>query len=188
MTPNSSTPPRSTGPPRNSGSPIDSFEYAGFWIRVAASLIDTVLVLCVTLPLLFAIYGWSYLDASKTGTIAGGADVLLTWVAPAVAVVAFWLYRQATPGKMVLSIRVVAATTGNTLTLGQSVGRYLGYFVSIIPFGLGLLWVAFDPKKQGWHDKLAGTVVIRVAGPGRCTHEDPRAPAPAPGRSRTPRA
>jgi uncharacterized RDD family membrane protein YckC len=79
-----------------------------------------------------------------------------------VAVVVFWLYRQATPGKMALSMRVVDAETGNTLTLGQSIGRYLGYFVSIIPFGLGLIWVAFDPRKQGWHDKLAGTVVIRA--------------------------
>jgi uncharacterized RDD family membrane protein YckC len=161
MTPQNWPPSPATGPHRNPDAPVDSFEYAGFWIRVAASLIDTVLVLCVTLPLLFAIYGWSYLEASQTRSIAGGADFLLTWVAPAVAVVAFWLYRQATPGKMALSVRVVDAASGNTLTLGQSVGRYLGYFVSIIPFGLGLIWVAFDPKKQGWHDKLAGTVVIR---------------------------
>jgi uncharacterized RDD family membrane protein YckC len=162
MTPGSSVPTPAVGPHWNPRTPVGSVEYAGFWVRVAASLIDTVLVLCVTLPLLFAVYGWSYLDASKTGSIAGGADFLLTWVAPAVAVVAFWLYRQATPGKMALSMRVVDAETGNTLTLGQSIGRYLGYFVSIIPFGLGLIWVAFDPRKQGWHDKLAGTVVIRA--------------------------
>jgi len=76
-------------------------------------------------------------------------------------VVVFWIYKQATPGKMAVSARVVDAKTGNTLTVGQSIGRYLGYFVSAIPLGLGLIWVAFDPKKQGWHDKLAGTVVIR---------------------------
>ncbi len=139
----------------------NSVEYAGFWVRVGASLIDTVLMVCVTFPLLVAIYGWSYFDASKTGFIAGFADFLLTWVAPAVAVVVFWLYKQATPGKMAVSARVVDAKTGNTLTVGQSIGRYLGYYVSAIPLGLGLIWVAFDPKKQGWHDKLAGTVVIR---------------------------
>jgi uncharacterized RDD family membrane protein YckC len=161
MTPQTWPPSPSAGPHRTPDAPVGSFEYAGFWVRVAASLIDTVLVLCVTFPLLVATYGWSYLDASKTRVIAGSTDFLLTWVAPAVAVVAFWLYRQATPGKMALSVRVVDARTGNTLTLGQSIGRYLGYFVSIIPFGLGLIWVAFDPKKQGWHDKLAGTVVIR---------------------------
>jgi uncharacterized RDD family membrane protein YckC len=41
------------------------------------------------------------------------------------------------------------------------VGRYLGYFVSAIPLFLGLIWVGIDGRKQGWHDKLAGTVVIR---------------------------
>jgi uncharacterized RDD family membrane protein YckC len=82
-------------------------------------------------------------------------------VLPAVAIVLFWLFRQATPGKMAISAQVVDARTGGRLSLGQSVVRYLGYFVSTIPFGLGLLWVAFDPKKQAWHDKIAGTVVIR---------------------------
>jgi uncharacterized RDD family membrane protein YckC len=139
----------------------DSLEYAGFWVRVGAALIDTLLILCVTVPVLVAIYGWAYFDASKTGFVAGIADFLLSWVAPAVAVVAFWLYKQATPGKMALSAKVVDAKTGKTMSVGQSIGRYLGYFVSTIPLGLGLIWVAFDPKKQGWHDKLAGTVVIR---------------------------
>ena len=139
----------------------DSVEYVGFWVRVGAALIDTALIVCVTFPLLIAIYGWSYFDVSETGFIAGVADFLISWVAPAIAVVAFWLYKQATPGKMALSARVVDARTGNTLTLGQSIGRYLGYYVSTIPLGLGLIWIAFDPKKQGWHDKLAGTVVIR---------------------------
>ena len=139
----------------------DSIEYAGFWVRVGAALIDTVLFACVIFPPLIAIYGWDYFDVSKTGLIAGVADFLLSWVAPAAAVVAFWLYKQATPGKMALSARVVDAKTGNTMTVGQSIGRYLGYFVSTFPFGLGLIWIAFDPKKQGWHDKLAGTVVIR---------------------------
>lgn len=165
----------------------DSLEYAGFWIRVGATLIDTVLVLCVTLPILIAIYGWSYFDASKTGFTAGVADFLLSWVAPAVAVVAFWLYRQATPGKMALSLRVVDAKTGNALTVGQSIGRYLGYFVSTIPLGLGLIWVAFDPKKQGWHDRLAGTVVVRskVRGPEPVKFETKISPASTPGRERS---
>lgn len=139
----------------------DSVQYAGFWVRVGAALIDTVLVACVTVPLLVAIYGWAYFEPSQTGFIAGPADFLLSWVAPAVAVVAFWLLRQATPGKMVLSLKVVDAKTYSTLTPGQAVGRYLAYYVSTLPLGLGLVWVAFDPRKQGWHDKLAGTIVIR---------------------------
>ena len=82
-------------------------------------------------------------------------------VLPAVAVIVFWHTRQATPGKQLLGLRVVDARTGARLSLGQAIGRYLGYFVSIVPLCLGLLWVAFDARKQGWHDKLAGTVVLR---------------------------
>ena len=77
------------------------------------------------------------------------------------AVVLFWVYRQATPGKIAIGARIVDAETGDVPSTGQLVGRYLGYYVSIIPLMLGIIWVAFDPRKQGWHDKLAGTVVVR---------------------------
>jgi uncharacterized RDD family membrane protein YckC len=140
----------------------DDYEYVGFWIRFAASMIDTVLVLCVTTPLLAKIYGWGYFLGETPGLIAGPADLLISWVLPAAAIIAFWLARQATPGKMVFKAKVVDAKTGGRLTLGQSLVRYLGYFVSTIPLGLGLIWVGIDAKKQGWHDKLARTVVIRA--------------------------
>ena len=138
------------------------FEYAGFWIRVWASLIDTALVCALIFPVLTAIYGRAYWDSSKF--IQGPADFLLSWIAPAVAVVLFWMARQATPGKMAIGARVVDARTGGKPSTGQLIGRYLGYFVSTVPLCLGLLWVAFDPRKQGWHDKLAGTVVVRRKG------------------------
>lgn len=141
--------------------PADDLVYAGFWVRVGAALLDTLLLVLVTVPLLVAIYGWAYFDDVRVGMFAGAADVLISWAAPIVAVVLFWLYKQATPGKMLLSVKVVDARTGGKLSVGQSIGRYLGYFVATIPLGLGLLWVAFDARKQGWHDKLAGTVVIR---------------------------
>lgn len=140
----------------------DVRSYAGFWVRLLATLIDTVVIVCITLPLLIAFYGWAYLDMAQTGLVAGKVDFLLTWVAPAVFAIAFWLYKQATPGKMAVSLAVVDASTGKSLTVGQSVGRYLGYFLAAMPLGLGFLWVAFDPRKQGWHDKLAGTVVVRL--------------------------
>jgi uncharacterized RDD family membrane protein YckC len=88
-------------------------------------------------------------------------EFLISWVAPAIAVVVFWTYKQATPGKLAVSAKIVDARTGGPLSVGQSIGRYLAYFVSTLPLCLGLIWVAFDKKKQGWHDKLAGTVVIR---------------------------
>jgi uncharacterized RDD family membrane protein YckC len=145
----------------------ESVEYVGFWARVGASLIDTVLAMLIIVPLSLAVYGTSYFSLSNTSLVSGPADVLISWVLPAVAVVLFWIYRQATPGKMAISARVVDAKTGGALGVGQSIVRYVGYFVSTIPLGLGLLWVAFDPKKQGWHDKIAGTVVVRERGAGR---------------------
>jgi uncharacterized RDD family membrane protein YckC len=138
----------------------EELEYVGFWPRVWASVVDTVIILCATLPVLVVIYGWAYFEDERL--VSGPADALISWGLPAVAVILFWLKKQATPGKMMVSARVVDAVTGKTMTPGQSIGRYLGYFVSALPLGLGLLWVAWDPKKQGWHDKLAGTVVVRA--------------------------
>lgn len=138
-------------------------EYVGFWPRVGAAIIDTILLLSITSPVLTAIYGWAYWSDERL--IRGPADFLVSWVLPAVAVVAFWVMRQATPGKMAISARVVDAETGQALTTGQAIGRYLGYFVAMLPLFAGIVWVAFDARKQGWHDKLAGTVVIRRKGP-----------------------
>lgn len=138
-----------------------TLEYAGFWIRVVASFIDSVLIALVTLPLLLWIYGVEYFDPEQTGFVASTADFLISWVLPTIAVIVFWIYKSATPGKMLVSARIVDARTGERASTGQLIGRYFGYFVSGIPFLLGLIWVAFDRRKQGWHDKLAGTVVVR---------------------------
>lgn len=149
--------------PPNPADPADdasALEYVGFWARVGATLLDTVLLLVVTVPLLAAFYGWEYFEQTDK-LVAGPADFLISWVLPAVAVLLFWFWRQATPGKMVIGARVVDAETGRPMTTGQAVGRYLAYFVSAIPLCLGFVWVAFDRRKQGWHDKLAGTVVVR---------------------------
>jgi uncharacterized RDD family membrane protein YckC len=133
--------------------------YAGFWIRLGASLIDSILIMLLTSPIVYAIYGPEYFTDNKQ-LIAGGWDFLITWVLPAVAVIVFWIYRSATPGKIILGIRIVDAQTGGKPSTGQLVGRYFAYYVSTLPLMLGFLWIAFDKRKQGWHDKLAGTVVI----------------------------
>jgi len=72
-----------------------------------------------------------------------------------------------------LAVGGVHPRTGRLPATKQLIGRYLGYYVSTIPFCLGLIWVAFDPRKQGWHDKLAGTVVVRprVRGPQAVSFE-----------------
>ncbi len=140
-------------------------EYAGFWIRVGAALIDSILLLLIITPLLIKFYGWTYFSANSDFNsyvlVKGPSDFVISYLVPAVLSIAFWMTKQATPGKMLLNLKIVDAKTGNPLTLGQSIGRYLGYYVSIIPFCLGLIWVGIDSKKQGWHDKLAGTVVVR---------------------------
>jgi uncharacterized RDD family membrane protein YckC len=134
-------------------------EYVGFWPRVGATIIDTLLIGFICWPLLTAVYGSSYWEGGMS--LRGPADLLISWIFPAIATVLFWAQWQATPGKMAVSARIVDATTGRTPSFGQLVGRYLGYFLSAIPFCLGFIWVGFDPRRQGWHDKLAGTVVIR---------------------------
>jgi uncharacterized RDD family membrane protein YckC len=137
----------------------DELEYVGFWARVGAALIDSVLLLAIITPLLYWLYGPSYFV--EADAVHGLADVLLNWVLPAVAVIVFWVYRQATPGKMVIGARIVDAESAQPPSTGQLIGRYFAYYISIIPFCLGLFWVAFDARKQGWHDKLARTVVVR---------------------------
>ena len=134
-------------------------EYVGFWSRFGAAIIDTILLLMITMPLCVAVYGWAYFESEKL--MAGPADALITWGLPIALTLLFWRYRQATPGKMAIGARIVDARTGGTPSMGQWVGRYLSYFLSTLPLCLGYLWVAFDPKKQAWHDKLAGTVVVR---------------------------
>lgn len=140
----------------------DDIEYAGFWVRVGASLIDTIFLCAVIYPPLVYIYGWQYFEQSNNRVIAGPADLFISWVLPMVLVIAFWILKQATPGKMVLSLRVVDADTGKTISIGQGIRRYLGYVVATLPLGVGLLWVGFDKRKQGWHDKMAHTVVVRA--------------------------
>jgi len=134
-------------------------EYAGFWIRTWASIIDTVLILLIIWPILTSIYGVEYWQS--TSFVQGTWDVLLNYILPAIAVIIFWSYKSATPGKMVTNLTIVDAKSGGKPSTGQFIGRYLGYYVSMLPLFLGIIWVGIDKRKQGWHDKLAGTVVIK---------------------------
>lgn len=134
-------------------------EYAGFWIRTGAALIDSLLLLMVMAPVLTLIYGKAFWLGANAPS--GLVAFSLNYVLPAIAVVAFWIYKSATPGKMALNIRIVDAETGGKPSTGQLIGRYLAYYVSAIPLFLGIIWVGVDARKQGWHDKLAKTLVIR---------------------------
>lgn len=134
-------------------------EYAGFWIRVGATLIDCIVMFIVIgIPLTF-IYGSEYWIDEQL--LKGFWDLVLGYILPVVATILFWRHYLGTPGKMATNLRVVDAKTGYRLSLSQAIARYFGYIISILPLGLGFIWIGLDKKKQGWHDKLAGTVVIR---------------------------
>jgi uncharacterized RDD family membrane protein YckC len=141
----------------------DTNEYAGFWIRTVAGLIDTLCLMILIGPLLTLVYGKTYWSSELL--VKGPLDILLSYVLPAIVIVVFWVYRSATPGKMAMKLTIIDAKTGSRPSTPQFIGRYFAYYVSIFPAMLGIIWVGIDKRKQGWHDKLAGTVVIRNRAP-----------------------
>lgn len=78
-----------------------------------------------------------------------------------VYMIGFWTWKGQTPGKMAMGIRIVAAD-GGPIGLGRAIIRYLGFFVSAAILYLGFIMIAFDGRKQGLHDKIAGTFVVRT--------------------------
>ena len=137
----------------------NDLKYVGFWKRTVAGLVDTFLILLVIFPILVWVYGIEYLNNEHLEK--GSVDFIINYVFPTIAVILLWRYYQATPGKMIFNATIVDAKTGGKPSLRQLIIRYLGYIISTIPLGLGIFWVAFDKKKQGFHDKLANTVVVQ---------------------------
>lgn len=145
------------------------YEYVGFWARFAAMMIDTVLfsIVLFFIPLpginqqsqSISTQSVDAFSSSWAGSLS--MDSLWGYLPLMIITILFWRYRSATPGKMLFKAKVVDAKTGQPLTILQSCIRYLGYYVSILLFMLGFIWIAFDKRKQGFHDKLAGSVVIR---------------------------
>jgi len=135
-------------------------EYAGPWRRLAALLIDSILVAAViTCALLawMAIAGASPDTASHAVQRATGGGLLIVLVLK----VTFDAWLQGTPGLRLLDCRLVDARSGQGIGLGRSVKRTLGLVVAVLPGLLGLLWIFWNKRRQGWHDLLAGSVVIR---------------------------
>ena len=141
---------------------MENQEYAGFWIRFGAVLIDLVVMAIVFWIPLTLIYGEEYWVGDQI--YHGFWDLIFSYILPFVATIWFWLRFFGTPGKMALRLKIVDATTGGKLSLGQAIGRYFAYIVAAVPLLLGYIWVGIDKRKQGLHDKLAGTVVIRQLG------------------------
>jgi uncharacterized RDD family membrane protein YckC len=132
----------STFPPDDEARPID--RVAGLWRRVVAALLD-----CLVLALVLALTGLA------------GQGLFVDLLAGAAYFAGGWAVGGRTPAQLLLRIKVVTVE-GRPPGLLRSLLRYLAMIVAVVPLGLGLIWAAFDTRKQGWHDKLAGTRVVRI--------------------------
>jgi uncharacterized RDD family membrane protein YckC len=115
---------------------------AGFWIRMAALLLDILLVVFLT------------------GMLHHSHDLELVVLAAYGAMM--WKLRGATVGNIVFDLQVVRLD-GRQVDWETAIVRALSCFLSLVVAGLGFIWIAFDGNNQAWHDKIAGTVVVRVA-------------------------
>ncbi len=160
-------------PEKSPNSANGTLHYAGFWIRFIASVIDSVLIMLVIAPVIrffFAnrqsvstqVFDGKNISSYNFEAMYGLSPLgqLAYFLLVLTVVMLFWIYRAATPGKILLGLKIVDAKTAQPLNKQQGIVRYLGYYLSTLFFGLGFIWAAFDRRKQAWHDKIAGTLVI----------------------------
>ena len=137
---------------------MEDLDYVGFWARFWASMVDVIILMMIIYPLFYMIYGSAFVEKASDFTLVNN---LINYLLPFVAVILLWKSKGATPGKMLIKAIIVDAHTLQAPSTKQLVIRYFGYIASLIPFGLGYFWAGWDKRKQTWHDKLAGTVVVR---------------------------
>jgi uncharacterized RDD family membrane protein YckC len=145
-------------------------QYAGFWIRFLAFVIDFFVVGIVVFPV-------SAVVMAVTGGIARtmGGDVpfrafwvLGVFVRAVFNTIVNWIYeaalesssKQATLGKMALGLKVTDVY-GNRISFARATGRHFAKYLSGIILGIGYIMIAFSERKQGLHDMIAGTLVVR---------------------------
>jgi len=142
-----------------SGSSAASAPKAGFWIRFVALVIDGLIVGIPGGIIVAILAGVAGKDATGVIIVLYGLFIL--------AEVAYFVYFWSRPAGQTLGMKMfklrVVKTDGSPLTVGGAIVRYVGYIVDSIIFGLpiGYIWAAFDKDKQAWHDKMAGTYVIK---------------------------
>jgi uncharacterized RDD family membrane protein YckC len=148
-------------PPVQAG-PAAGTVYAGFWIRVVAWLIDGIALGILTSALA---------PLAGTGPVVGvdGTQIQVDYGTNAmggliglVYFVGMWAWRGQTLGMMPFGLWVVRFEDGGRLDVVRAFLRYVGLIISFVVILLGVIWVAFDSRKQGWHDKLAKSLVIRT--------------------------
>jgi uncharacterized RDD family membrane protein YckC len=144
-----------------------ALEYASFRRRLAAFAVDAIL-LSTIISMMFPLNSTITLQLESHWyfiplvTISNIVSILVT-VAYSVI---FWYWRGQTPGKMLLNIKLLRGD-GSHITFSSAMLRYLGYVICILTLGMGFLWIIFDSRKQGLHDKIASTVVVKLPEPAR---------------------
>jgi len=141
------------------------FVYGGFWIRFLAYLIDGIVIGAIRAIILIPL-GLSMMDEYRFGSpwffARLGQAGLSGFILTACYFVFFWTQYGATPGKMVLKLKVVTPA-GNMISLGQAIGRYFGQMLSGLTLGIGFIMAGFDDEKRALHDRLADTRVIQTS-------------------------
>jgi len=121
---------------------------ATFGARLGGYIIDAVVLLVVNMITSLVFHN-------------AALDLIVSLVVGIGYFVYFWSSTGQTLGDKVVGVKVVS-TSGGLITPGGAFIRYLGIIVSSIPLFLGLLWVLWDPQRQGWHDKMASTYVVKA--------------------------
>ncbi len=138
---------------------------AGFWIRLAAYLIDSVILSVIFFPLFFVLGMLMKPSSSSPGGVVTGAYMLFQLVGAAIGigyVLYFWSGSGATPGKKLLRLKIVRTDGVQPLGIGTAGIRIVGYFVSGLILCIGFLMIGFSSDKRGLHDLIAKTRVIRI--------------------------
>jgi uncharacterized RDD family membrane protein YckC len=140
--------------------PMPGWHYAGFWVRFLAFIIDGIVIGLLTAALI------PFTGAQITTTTNGLVTVNVIGNAYSTLIglvyfIGFWAWRGQTVGMMPFNMQVVGVADGKKIDVVRGLLRYVGFIIAAIPLFIGLIWAAFDSRKQGWHDKIASTVVIR---------------------------
>jgi uncharacterized RDD family membrane protein YckC len=143
----------------------DATRYAGFWIRVAANAVDVLMLAALNRMALLASGGSGvFRPGAVLGSVSlslGFTEIVVGGILPPLVIIGFWIALGASPGKLLLGLRIVDEPTGDRPSAWQCVGRYFMALVGILCAGIGYLWIAIDPRNQGWHDKIVRTLVVR---------------------------
>ena len=150
-----------------------ALEYAGFWIRLGAHVIDWAILLVTSWIIAQAFLAICHCpDTDVINPLSEGFSLncsfilslvigTINWLIEIAYYVGFWTWRGQTPGKMAVGIKVIR-TDSSPITWTYALLRYAGYIVSALTLGIGFIWIAFDSHKQGFHDKIADTYVVKL--------------------------